>query len=202
MPFNKANLERFTAFWVRLARDVERTDDAVRLENAHLPMLEVNAVHALEPTNSTVLVLPEGQRPAGYRLEGELALFKPQVTTDETVWVEQVPWSRAEALACVWCESVGALAWRTEVSTEFARALQSQPDLLAFLALEGDTATGMMLASSDGFAGVTAGSDRALRALLARGAQDFERFTVSLEATRASTLDGVVLATLEVWISH
>ncbi|NJK43126.1 MAG: hypothetical protein HC933_01655 [Pleurocapsa sp. SU_196_0] len=62
--------------------------------------------------------------------------------------------------------------------------MQHHPDLLAFLALEANRVTGMMIVSSTGFCGLSAGTNDAMRALVSRGNADFTEFVIALEHSR------------------
>ncbi len=197
-------------FWRTFARDERVTAGATALSNAFLPMLEVNATYADAPRAQPIWISAADSAPAGWRLEREFRLLHVpnQEVTLESVWVEQVPWSRATALAAVWCATNRAESWLSEVSSELARVLQARRDLMAFLAFEGDTATGMMIvsssAASSGYCGLWAGSESAQAALFVRGAQNFERFEVTAEQTqleRPTKLFSTELAHGYVWIN-
>ncbi len=161
-------------------------------------------MHADAPVDAPVLVLPVGWQPRGYALKGRLALLEvAAMTLQAEVWVEQVPWSRADTLARVWCSAVGAYGWEETLARDLAQTMQVQPDLLAYLAFEGDAATGMMLvSSSERFSGLWAGTRAATDALLQRGRLEFSGFAVS---ANPSQLDAVptssVVGELEVWVS-
>ncbi|NJK43125.1 MAG: hypothetical protein HC933_01650 [Pleurocapsa sp. SU_196_0] len=112
---------RLLEFWTRFARSERRLGNAVILENPHLPMLEVNAAHTDEPLEHPMLLSPVSLEPRGFRWERELVIVEAQSALASTVWVEQVPWSRAKALSAVWCEHNNATDWIGEISSELAR---------------------------------------------------------------------------------
>jgi hypothetical protein len=193
---------RLLEFWQRFARSERRIGNAVILENPHLPMLEVNAAHTEEALEHSILLSPASLEPVGFKLEGELVVIEARSSPVNTIWVEQVPWSRANALAVVWCEQNNADDWIGEVPSELARVLQRHPDLLAFLALEANRVTGMMIVSSAGFCGLSAGTDDAMRALISRGNADFTGFRIALERSRLERIsEAVVLERYIVWVS-
>jgi hypothetical protein len=198
-------VKRIADFWAKFATR-DRLEGEIRiLENQNLPMLEVNAAYTESVADFPVLISPDNLEQRGYTLEGALALLeiKPLELSSE-IWVEQVPWSRAAALSEVWCAQNNALEWQAEVSKELARILESNRDLLAYLAFGGETATGMMLVSSSGFCGLWAASDEVALALFNRGANDFGALEVTVFTERLELLQLAEFRALEqyrVWIS-
>jgi hypothetical protein len=192
---------RLEAFWANFARRQHVSGETLVLENPHLPMLEVNAAYATEDLPHPILISPVGSHPGGYRLEREFVVASMTQPLEHEIWVEQVPWSRANTLATVWCDHNDAPEWTGEVSRELARVLQSERDLVAYLAFEDDRAVGMMIASSDGFGGLWAGTPDASSALFARGVTDFGALAVSAEVSKLERLGGTrVLERYRVWL--
>jgi hypothetical protein len=68
--------------------------------------------------------------------------FLATTVVNRQVWVEQVSWGAARALASAWCRAQGAEAWELEVATELGRSIQ-QYRLMAYLALQADQPVGM-----------------------------------------------------------
>jgi hypothetical protein len=199
MPVNPRLLE----FWARFARFERRVGNAVILENPHLPMLEVNAAHTDEPLEHPILLSTDNLEPNGFTVEGELIVIEHPALPITEIWVEQVPWTRATALSIIWCEHNRALTWTGEVSNELARVMQVHPDMMAFLAFEADRATGMMVVSSDGFCGLSAGTNDAMRALISRGNADFAGFQIGLDESRLEGFSEVViLERYRVWVNN
>jgi hypothetical protein len=198
-------VKRIADFWAKFA-EVEQLEGEIRiLGNKNLPMLEVNAAYTETMADFPVLLSPARLEPHGFILEREFTLLevKPFELNPE-IWIEQVPWSRGATLAAVWCAQNDALRWQTEVSQELARILETNRDLLAYLAFEGDTATGMMVVSSTGFCGLWAGSDEVAIAMFKRGANDFGSLEVTVPVNRLESLRLAEFCTLEqyrVWIS-
>jgi hypothetical protein len=192
-------VNRLRDFWRAFARHERVSAEASVLSNPWLPIFEVNAAYSEASPAHPIWIAQTATAPAGWRLERKFSLLHvpKQESALESVWVEQVPWSRAAALAAVWCAVNGAEDWLSEVSKELARVLQTRRDLMAFLAFEGDTATGMMIVSSssvassvssNGYCGLWAGSERARAALFVRGAQNFERFEITAQETQLERL--------------
>ena len=179
---------------------------ATVLENRQLPILEVNAGYPnasgqiLEIQQKyaargrpACLILPEGSR---LELEASNAQFVPHAGYTvlecepdlEPDWknlptVEQVSWGAARSLAKTWCDSVAAKGWEVSVSSEIARIMPGNPNMLAYLALENDRVIGMGL-SLEGAGHWLVGDPRSKIAIAKRAAFDIGapmQFSVPLE---------------------
>jgi hypothetical protein len=204
------SLERY---WQAFSSDQFEVAGAVVLENRHLPILEVNAGYPNAPGQileikwfyaargrPACLILPEG---SNLELEASNAQFVPHAgiavleceSKLEPDWtkmtlVEQVSWGTARSLAKTWCDQVGARAWEVNVSSEIARLMPSNPNILAFLALEQDQVIGMGFAL-EGAVHWLAGEMRAKSAIIKRVAFDAGipvQFSVALEQIPAFPL--------------
>ena len=202
-------MKHLADFWTKFARQERLEGNARILENKNLPMLEVNAAYTETVADFPVLLSPSCLEPHGFNLEGEFVVLsvKPK-ELDSEIWIEQVPWSRGATLAEVWCAQNDALEWRAEVSRELARSLEANPDLLSYLAFQGDNPLGMMVVSSTGLCGLWAAPNETAIALFNRGANDSGSFEVTVPAVRLETLgltglpgDARALEQYRVWIS-
>jgi hypothetical protein len=157
---------RLKRYWQVFSSDRFEVAGAVVLENRHLPILEVNAGYPNAPGQileikrfyaargrPACLILPEGSM---LELEASNEQFVPQTGFAllecepelEPDWtkmplVEQVSWGAARSLAQTWCDSIGARGWEMNVSSEIARLMPNNPNLLAYLALEDDRVIGL-----------------------------------------------------------
>jgi hypothetical protein len=142
-------------YWALFATQILETDKQTYLQNPNLPILEVNSGYgdnlALLQSQAKKL-----QRPAclvsSKPLKLEQMLFQGAILdwqaqpVSSSVYIEQVPWTQASALAQIWCEMHQCLSWHGLISLEIARVMQKHPDLCAYLALESEQPTGMLLA--------------------------------------------------------
>lgn len=196
-----------SGFWARFARRVTQVGDVTLLENRFLPMLEVNAAYGNQLLEQPILICAaqlNGSQLEGYDLAGTLLTLELlPASPDSSIWVEQVAWTQAPQLAHVWCDRNDASDWQALVARELARSLERDTGLLAYLAYQGEVATGMMIASSDGICGLWAGADDVARALFARSANDLSRLEVSVPLERRSAFQvGSETARFEVWLSR
>jgi hypothetical protein len=153
-------------YWRIFSNNRSEIHGAIVLENRNLPILEVNAGYPNAPGQilkikrhfeargrPACLILPEASnleleannaqfvRHAGFAvLEAEPDL---EPNTKPGPIVEQVGWGAARALAKFWCKSVGAQSWEVNISSEIARILPSNPNMLAYLAFDADLVIGL-----------------------------------------------------------
>jgi hypothetical protein len=188
------------SFWACFARN-QVLEETTILENAALPILEVNAgfpnsvsdIAKLEQVflrrgKSGILILPDDPKlelaasNAQFVPYSSLVLLEVKPEASELV-VEQVSWTQAITLAGVWCWQHQALEWQEFVAKEIARGMRQNPKLTAYLAFENHQPTGMMIALEPGFSGWLAGDKKVLQALTYRLSNDFEQaiFAVPLE---------------------
>jgi hypothetical protein len=204
------SLERY---WKAFSSDHHQTSGANVLENRHLPILEVNAGYPNEPGQildirtfyaaqgrPACLILPEG---SNLELEASNAQFvphagfavlecEPELEPDWTKMpiIEQVSWGAARSVAKTWCDSIGARGWEVSVSSEIARLMPSNPEILAYLALEKDRVIGMGFALERAVHWL-AGETRAKTSIIKRVAFDSGipvQFSVALEQIPESPL--------------
>ena len=165
------HLKTLITYWTAFSSQAKTVGNGVCLfENRELPFLEANAGYPFTlqdiPVISVwfeaqgrpgVLILPEG---AELGLQASNAGFTPYSSTnllllqadadlEPSVWVEQVPWSLAQAVGNVIAAAKGANAWAELISTEVARTMQSNPNLIAYLAFHTDQPVGALLALND-----------------------------------------------------
>jgi hypothetical protein len=185
------SLERY---WQAFSSDHDKVDGAMLLENRQLPILEVNAGYPNAPRQileikrfyaarglPACLILPEG---SSLELEASNAQFvphagfavfecEPDLEPDWTGMkiIEQVGWGAARSLAQTWCDLVGARGWEVSISSEIARIMPNNPNLLAYLALEKDLVIGMGLVL-EGAIYWLAGGTQAKTAIIKRAAFD------------------------------
>jgi hypothetical protein len=154
------NLE---AFWACFAQN-QVLEEVTFLENAALPILEVNAgfpnsvsdIAKLEQEFLTrgkpgILVLPDD---SNLELAASNAQFLPYLSLvllevkpeASDLIVEQVSWTQASTLARVWCLENAALDWQELVAKEIASAMRQNAKLTAYLAFENHEPVGMMIA--------------------------------------------------------
>ena len=191
-----------SGFWARFAQRVKRVGDVTMLENRFLPMLEVNAAYGAEALEQPISIRITGSQLEGDDLAGTLiALEFKAVELTSSLWVEQVAWTQAPQLARIWCDQNAAGDWESFVSREFARSLERDTELLAYLAYRDDNAAGMMIASSDGICGLWAGANDVAQALFARGAHDFERLEVTVPLERRHDLEAMETARFEIVVT-
>jgi hypothetical protein len=165
---NRQHLNSLITYWTAFSTQIDTVeDDVFILENREFPFLEANAGYPFTrqciPTMNAwfeakdrpgVLILPAGSE---LELQASRAGFAPYSSTNllwlqadanlETpVWVEQVPWNLARAVGEVIAVAKGANAWAEQISTEVARAMQSNSNLTAYLAFHADQPVGALLA--------------------------------------------------------
>ena len=179
---------------------------ATVLENRHVPILEVNAGYPNAPGQiheikgyyagkgrPAVLILPEG---SSLELEASNAQFvahagfavlecEPDLEPNwtGTTITEQVGWAAARSLAQTWCDQVGARGWEVSVSSQIARVMPGNSNILAYLAFEADRLSGMGIAL-EGSVHWLAGETQAKRAIIKRAALDLSipvRFRLPFE---------------------
>lgn len=142
-------------------------DDMIILQNRDFPFLEANAGYPFGRQDIPmmnawfeaqgrpgVLILSEGSdlglqaSNAGFRpySSANLLLLQAEANLEPPVWVEQVPWSLARAVGEVIAAAKGANVWAELISTSVARAMQSNPNLTAYLAFHADQPMGALLA--------------------------------------------------------
>jgi hypothetical protein len=184
-------LERY---WRAFSSDLHEVSGGLVLENRQLPILEVNAgypnaagqileIKRFYRTRGrpACLILPKG---SNLEREASNAQFVPHIgfavleceTELEPNWtplpvVEQVSWGAARTMAQTWCDRVGARDWEGRVSSEIARAMPKNPNMLAYVALEADQVIGMGFAL-DGSIHWLAGEPHSKIAIIKRGAFD------------------------------
>jgi hypothetical protein len=193
-------------YWRAFSSNLIEFSGAMVLENRQVPILEVNAGY---PTASgqileikqfyatrgrpACLILPEG---SGLELEASNAQFVPHVGFAvlecepdlEPDWknmpsIEQVSWGAARSLAKTWCDQVGARGWEVSVSSELARIMPGNPNILAYVTLENDRVIGMGLSLEGGIHWLV-GDPRSTIAIAKRAAFDIGaqmQFSVPLE---------------------
>ena len=189
------------------------------LENLNLPILEVNAgypnssldIAKLEKMfvmrgKSGILVLPNDEKlelaASNAQFQGYSSLVVLEVKSEANdLIVEQVSWSQASTLAKVWCSQHSALGWQDLVAKEIARAMQKNPNLLAYLAFENHQPMGMMIVAEPGFSAWLAGETEVLQALTHRLWSDFEQAAVAVPLDHASLLPKArEIERLSVWL--
>ncbi len=165
---NRQHLKSFFTYWTVFSTQINTVgDDVFILENREFPFLEANAGYPFTrqgiPTMNVwfkakdrpgVLILPASSelelqaRNAGFTPYSSTNLLWLQADADleTSVWVEQVPWNLARAVGEVIAVAKGANAWAEQISTEVARAMQSNPNLTAYLAFHADQPVGALLA--------------------------------------------------------
>jgi hypothetical protein len=214
------------AYWALFARQTLEGEGLRLLQNPNLPLLEVNAGYG---TNLALLeqqcqqrhrpsllvsALPPEQPPAHWQVLHHLHLLGWRAGLDPSVYIEQVPWSRADWVAQAWCEQHDAQSWQTLVALEIGRTMQRTPELCAYVALGLDKPVGMALVMPntgwwhDGtpsqwfstqpqgaVCGWWAGERHVVEALLNRASADFGGLEVAVPATWG-------LGGFEVCISH
>ncbi len=141
-------------YWALFATQVLETKDLTILQNLNLPMLEVNAgygkdvlllqTQAKNLKRPALLVSSRTPEFGKILVQGVILEWQTQLVSS-SVYIEQVPWTQANALAQSWCERHGAVAWHGLVSLEITRVMQKYPELCAYLALEHEQPIGMLL---------------------------------------------------------
>ncbi len=142
-------------YWALFAKQKLESTDFLILQNANLPILEVNAgyLKKLESLDVLKLELERLQRPV-FIVNPE-SLGKPEYqglilewngTQNPDIYIEQVSWTQAKQLAVVWCKQHNALEWQELVTLEITKAMQAHKDLIAYVAFEQDKPISMILA--------------------------------------------------------
>ena len=237
-------IQELQSFWACFSRN-QILEEVIFLENSNLPILEANAgypksvsdVAKLEEEFATrgkpgILVLPDDSNlelaasNAQFQVYSSFVLLEVQPEANDVI-VEQVSWSQASSLAKVWCLQNSALPWQELVAKEIIRAMQKNPNLMAFLAFENHQPTGMMIALlahkiapvlmpdvhlaggiadglfalESGFSGWLAGETRAIQALTHRLSSDFKHAVVAVPLEDFSRFPQArELARLGVWL--
>jgi hypothetical protein len=206
------------SFWACFARN-RILEETTILENAALPILEVNAgfpnsvsdIAKLEQEfvvqgKSGILILSDDPKlelaasNAQFLPYSSLVLLEVQSEANDLI-VEQVSWTQASTLARVWCLQHQALDWTEFVAKEIARGMQQSSKLTAYLAFENHEPTGMMFALEPGFTAWMAGETRALQALTNRLSSDFEQAIVAVPIEQISFFpEAREIARLSVWL--
>jgi hypothetical protein len=142
-------LQDWANAWAALAAERLELDGLLAVRNPDLPVLQANAIYHF---GANAAQLPEAQAwleartnvVSVYSSVEDLEHVKAQPLKPE-LFVEQVNWVQARALARVWCEAHDP-SWEPFVTRALTRAMQNHSNLIAFLAFDSSQAVGMLLA--------------------------------------------------------